>query len=83
MRAGTKYPPTLITTGDHDDRVYPAHGFKFAAEMQHANPQGNPVLLRIDVGAGHGSGKSTTQLIDETMDIYAFIRNAMGLATVQ
>ncbi len=50
VRAGTKYPPTLITTGDHDDRVYPAHSFKFAAEMQHANPQGNPVILRIDVG---------------------------------
>jgi prolyl oligopeptidase len=83
VRAGTTYPATLVTTGDHDDRVFPAHSFKFAAEMQHANPAGNPVILRIDSNAGHGPGKPTAQLIDETTDVYAFIRNAMALPIVQ
>jgi prolyl oligopeptidase len=83
VRAGTPYPATLITTGDHDDRVFPAHSFKFAAEMQHANPHGNPVILRVDPDAGHGQGKPTAQLIDETADVYAFIRNAMGLPRLQ
>ncbi|HTV49646.1 MAG TPA: prolyl oligopeptidase family serine peptidase [Steroidobacteraceae bacterium] len=80
VKAGVDYPPTLITTGDHDDRVFPAHSFKFAAAMQHADPHGNPILLRIETRAGHGQGKPTSKQIAETADIYAFVLNAMGLA---
>ena len=79
VKSNVDYPATLITTGDHDDRVFPAHSFKFAAAMQHAHPQGKPVLIRIETRAGHGQGKPTAQLIDETADIYAFILNAMGV----
>jgi prolyl oligopeptidase len=74
------YPATLVTTGDHDDRVYPAHSFKFTAAMQHADPDGKPILLRIESRAGHGAGKPTAKLIDETADIYAFILNAIKQA---
>lgn len=80
VKAGVRYPPVLVTTGDHDDRVFPAHSFKFTAAMQNAHPQGNPILIRIETRAGHGSGKPTAKQIDEMADIYAFIRNAMGLA---
>lgn len=80
VKPGVNYPPTLITTGDHDDRVFPAHSFKFAAAMQHADPHGHPILLRIETRAGHGQGKPTAKLIAETADIYAFVLNAMGLA---
>ena len=80
VKAGVNYPPMLILTGDHDDRVYPAHSFKFAAAMQHADPDGKPILIRIDLRAGHGSGKPTGKLIEEFADIYAFVLNAMGLA---
>jgi prolyl oligopeptidase len=79
VKSGVNYPPMLILTGDHDDRVYPAHSFKFAAAMQHADPDGNPILIRIDLRAGHGSGKPTAKLIEEYADIYAFMRNAMHL----
>ena len=77
VKPGVNYPPTLITTADHDDRVFPAHSFKFAAAMQHADPHGNPILIRIETRAGHGSGKPTTKQIEETADIYAFILNAV------
>ncbi|MDE0853720.1 MAG: prolyl oligopeptidase family serine peptidase [Nevskia sp.] len=80
VKAGVDYPPMLILTGDHDDRVYPAHSFKFAAAMQHADADGRPILIRIDLNAGHGSGKPTAKLIEEYADIYAFVLNAMGLA---
>jgi prolyl oligopeptidase len=80
VKPNVKYPPILVTTGDHDDRVFPAHSFKFTAAMQHADPHGNPILMRIETRAGHGSGKPTSKQIDEMADIYAFIRNAMGLA---
>ena len=79
VKAGVNYPPMLILTGDHDDRVYPAHSFKFAAAMQHADADGNPILIRIDLRTGHGSGKPTAKLIEEFADIYAFVLNAMGL----
>ena len=79
VQPDVKYPPILVTTGDHDDRVFPAHSFKFTAAMQHADPHGNPILMRIETRAGHGSGKPTSKQIDEMADIYAFIRNAMGL----
>lgn len=80
IKPGVAYPATLITTGDHDDRVFPAHSFKFAAAMQAANPKGKPQLIRIDVRAGHGQGKPTAKQIAETADVYAFILNAFGLA---
>jgi prolyl oligopeptidase len=80
VKAGADYPATLILTGDHDDRVFPAHSFKFAATMQAANPQGKPKLIRIETRAGHGQGKPTTMQIDEIADVYAFILKAMNLA---
>lgn len=83
VRSGVSYPPILVTTGDHDDRVFPAHSFKFTAAMQHADPDGNPILMRIESRAGHGSGKPTAKQIDEMADIYAFVRNAMGLSEMK
>jgi prolyl oligopeptidase len=77
VKSGVSYPPTLVTTGDHDDRVYPAHSFKFTAAMQKADPNGNPILLRVETRAGHGSGKPTAKLIEETADIYAFLWNSV------
>jgi len=78
LRPGTAYPATLITTADHDDRVVPAHSFKFAAELQacHAGPI--PVLIRIDVNAGHGAGKSTQLQIAEWADVWSFTLFEMG-----
>ena len=67
------YPPTLVTTGDHDDRVYPAHSFKFAAELQHMQRGDSPTLIRVDTRAGHGGGKPTGKLIEEYTDELAFI----------
>jgi prolyl oligopeptidase len=81
VKANVDYPATLIITGDHDDRVFPAHSFKFAAAMQHAHPQGKPILIRIETRAGHGQGKPTTIQIDEAADVYAFILNAMGVGS--
>jgi prolyl oligopeptidase len=77
VKSGVNYPATLVTTADHDDRVYPAHSFKFTAAMQRADPNGKPILLRVETRAGHGAGKPTAKLIEETADIYAFILNAM------
>src|SRR3569833_259752 len=77
VKAGVNYPATLVTTGDHDDRVYPAHSFKFTAAMQRADPNGKPILLRIETRAGHGSGKPTAKQIEEMADIQAFVLNAM------
>ncbi|MDB6091672.1 MAG: prolyl oligopeptidase Serine peptidase family [Gammaproteobacteria bacterium] len=77
VKAGVHYPATLVTTGDHDDRVYPAHSFKFTAAMQRADPNGEPILIRIETRAGHGAGKPTAKQIEETADIYSFILNAM------
>jgi prolyl oligopeptidase len=74
LRAGTRYPATLVTTADHDDRVVPVHSFKFAAALQAAQvPGGPPVLIRIDVKAGHGAGKPTSKQIDEAADRLAFL----------
>jgi len=78
VKANVDYPATLIITGDHDDRVFPAHSFKFAAAMQHAHPEGKPILIRIETRAGHGQGKPTAIQIDEVADVYAFILHAMG-----
>jgi prolyl oligopeptidase len=66
------YPATLITTADHDDRVVPAHSFKFAARLQEAHRGPNPVLIRIETKSGHGSSSLSKQ-IDETADVFAFV----------
>lgn len=78
VKEGVEYPATLITTGDHDDRVVPAHSFKFAAELQDKQTGLNPVLIRIQLNAGHGAGKPTSMQIKEYADIYAFTLNNMG-----
>ncbi len=79
LKPGTRYPATLVTTSDHDDRVVPAHSFKFAAALQAAQAQdGPPTLIRIETRAGHGAGKPTAKVIEEVADIYAFVRNALG-----
>ncbi len=81
VRAGVNYPPTLIMTGDHDDRVFPAHSFKFAATMQQADPRGRPILLRVETRAGHGQGMPTDKRIESVVDMYSFILQAFGLAS--
>lgn len=79
LKKGTCYPPTLITTADHDDRVVPAHSFKFAATLQEAQSCNNPALIRIETKAGHGAGKPVTKMIDEAADIWSFIMYNLGM----
>ncbi|MEO6538118.1 MAG: prolyl oligopeptidase family serine peptidase [Ferruginibacter sp.] len=79
LKKGTQYPATLITTADHDDRVVPAHSFKFAATLQEDNDGTNPTLIRIDSKAGHGAGKPTTKQIDEAADIWSFVMYNLGM----
>ena len=79
LRSGTAYPATLITTADHDDRVVPAHSFKFAAALQHAHKGDNPVLIRIETRAGHGGGKPTAMRIEEAADKWAFLTATLGI----
>ena len=79
LRSGTKYPATLVTTADHDDRVVPAHSFKFAATLQECNASDRPQLIRIDSKAGHGGGKPLAKVLEEQADIYSFILKNMGL----
>jgi len=81
IKPGTKYPPTLITTADHDDRVVPGHSFKFAATLQAAQAGPAPVLIRIDSKAGHGGGKPTAKRIDELADEFAFLVQSLGART--
>ena len=76
---GTAYPPTLVTTGDHDDRVVPMHSFKFTAALQNAQAGSNPILARIETRAGHGAGKPTAMRIDEATDELAFLVRALGM----
>ncbi len=78
VKAGVSYPATLVTTGDHDDRVVPAHSFKFAAELQAKQTGTNPVLIRIETNAGHGAGKPVSKTIEEAADIQAFTLYNMG-----
>ncbi len=78
VKAGTEYPATLVTTGDHDDRVVPAHSFKFAAELQEKQSGNEPVLIRIETKAGHGAGKPTSMIIDEYADLFGFTFYNMG-----
>ena len=79
VKAGTKYPATMVTTGDHDDRVVPAHSFKFAAELQAKQAGPNPVLIRIEVNAGHGAGKSVAATIQENVDMQVITLYNMGI----
>lgn len=79
VRDGVRYPSTLITTADMDDRVVPAHSFKFAAEIQEKHGGDNPVLIRIETRAGHGAGKPTSMIIEEAADRWAFMANETGL----
>ncbi len=78
VKEGTEYPATLVTTGDHDDRVVPAHSFKFAAELQSKQAGNDPTLIRIETDAGHGAGKPTSKIIQEYADIFAFTFYNMG-----
>ncbi len=79
VEAGTVYPSTMITTADHDDRVVPAHSYKFASALQAAHAGDNPVLIRIETMAGHGAGRSTQSVIEEWADRYAFAWYEMGI----
>lgn len=78
-KPGTIYPPTLVTTSDHDDRVFPAHSFKYTAAMQYAQKGPAPILIRIQVRGGHGAGLPTTQQIEQQADIYAFLVKSLGM----
>ncbi len=76
IRPGTRYPPTLVLTADHDDRVFPAHSFKFTAAMQAATahtPAASPILIRVETRAGHGGGMPLSKQLDSTADMYAFL----------
>ena len=79
LKEGTAYPATMITTADHDDRVVPAHSFKFAAALQAAHQGDNPVLIRIETKAGHGAGKPTSKIIEEAADKWAFLVANLGM----
>jgi prolyl oligopeptidase len=79
LKEGVNYPATLVTTADHDDRVVPAHSFKFAATLQEKHKGNNPVLIRIESKAGHGAGKPTSKQIEEAADIWSFVWYTMGV----
>jgi prolyl oligopeptidase len=79
---GTSYPPTMVVTSDHDDRVVPAHSYKFAARLQAANPDG-VVLLRVEIDGGHGAGRARSAVIEESTDVLAFISHHTGLGWPQ
>jgi prolyl oligopeptidase len=80
LKDSVNYPATLAFTGDHDDRVVPAHTFKFMATLQEKQHGKNPVLVRIETKAGHGAGKPTAKLIDETTDLWAFVFFNLGMS---
>lgn len=79
LKPGTKYPPTLVTTADHDDRVWPGHSFKFAATLQASQAGTAPVLIRIETKAGHGAGKPTSKIIEESADRYGFLVRTLNM----
>ena len=79
LKKGMRYPATLVTTADHDDRVVPAHSFKFAATLQECNDGTHPTLIRIDRKAGHGAGKPMSKVLEEQADIYGFIMHNLGM----
>jgi prolyl oligopeptidase len=79
LAPGTVYPSTLVTTADHDDRVVPAHSFKFISALQAAHVGDNPVLIRIETKAGHGAGKPTAKIIEEIADEFAFLVRVLDI----
>ena len=79
LKPGVRYPSTLVTTGDHDDRVVPAHSFKFAARLQEYHKGDNPVLIRIETKAGHGAGTPTTKRIEESADRLSFLSEVLDI----
>lgn len=79
LKSGVEYPATMVMTGDHDDRVVPAHSFKFAATLQHVQTGKNPTLIRIDVKAGHGAGKPTGKIIEAQADMWSFVMYHLGM----
>jgi len=79
LKAGTSYPPTMVTTSDHDDRVVPGHSFKFAARLQASQAGESPVLIRIETKAGHGAGKPTAKIIEQIADQWAFLVQHLGM----
>ena len=81
LKTGTKYPATMVTTADHDDRVVPGHSFKFAAALQAAQAADRPTLIRIETRAGHGAGTPTTKLIETAADVLAFLTVALDMTT--
>jgi len=83
VREGTEYPATLITTADHDDRVVPAHSFKFAANLQAKQTGNNPVLIRIETSAGHGAGTPVSKSIEQYADIFSFTLWNMGIKNLK
>ncbi|EGR0106065.1 TPA: prolyl oligopeptidase family protein [Vibrio vulnificus] len=83
VKEGTAYPATLVTTADHDDRVVPAHSYKFISELQEKHQGANPVLIRIDVNAGHGAGMPMSKMIDLSADMYAFTLFNMGITALK
>ncbi len=78
VKNGVCYPSTMVITSDHDDRVVPAHSFKFGAELQEKQSCKNPILIRIETNAGHGAGRSTEQVIGENADLLSFALFEMG-----
>ncbi|NES80280.1 MAG: S9 family peptidase [Moorea sp. SIO2B7] len=80
LKTETSYPATMITTADHDDRVVPAHSFKFAAALQNAHSGDNPVLIRIETKAGHGAGKPTSKIIEEIADKWTFLGDILDIS---
>lgn len=73
------YPATMVTTADHDDRVVPAHSFKYAAALQEANGGAHPTLIRIETNAGHGGGMPTSKRLDLSADIWSFVMSNLGM----
>ncbi len=78
IKEGVEYPATMVTTADHDDRVVPAHSFKFISELQSKHKGKNPVVIRIETMAGHGAGKPTTKIIEEATDMWSFVFYNIG-----
>jgi len=79
VKEGVQYPATMVTTGDHDDRVVPAHSFKFAAELQDKQTGDNPTVIRIETNAGHGAGTPVSKTIEQYADIFGFTLHNMGI----
>jgi prolyl oligopeptidase len=79
IQAGSHYPPTLVMTGDHDDRVLPGHSYKFAATLQRSQGGDSPILIRVDSKAGHGAGKPIAKRIDEAADVWTFLAHSLGM----